>query len=86
MAQPNVHCHHVLPLTRAFADDLQKVRLWDAFTSRQALLLEPGDLGGAIEDIAAFLLQPLAAANAGNPFVRKWTAAGPWRTTRKRKS
>ena len=73
-------------LTREFADDQQKVRLWDAFTNREALLLEPGDLGGAIEDIAAFLLPPLTAANAGKPFVRQWKAAGPWLTTRKRKS
>lgn len=73
-------------LTGAFADDPQKVRLWDAFTKREALLLEPGDLGGAVEDIAALLLPPLVAANAGTPFVKTWKAGGPWRATRKRKS
>ncbi len=73
-------------LAGAFADDPQKIRLWDAFTKREALLLEPGDLGGAVEDIAALLLPPLVAANAGTPFAKTWKAGGPWRATRKHKS
>ena len=73
-------------LSSEFTRDPQKVSLWQAFTSREALLLEPGDLVGAIQDIAAFVLPPLDAARDGKAFSRRWPAGGPWRTTRKRKT
>lgn len=73
-------------LSTDFASDAQKVRQWDAFIGREALLLEPGDFGGAVEDIAAFVLPPLVAAHEGKTFKAKWKAGGPWRPTRSRKS
>lgn len=71
-------------LSPEFAHDPQKARLWEAFIDREALLLEPGDLTAAIEDIAAFVMPPLAAAQSGGAFAKRWKAGGPWRVIRKR--
>jgi predicted nucleotidyltransferase component of viral defense system len=71
-------------LSPEFAHDPQKARLWEAFIDREALLLEPGDLTAAIEDIAAFVMPPLAAAQSGAAFAKRWKAGGPWRVTRRR--
>ncbi|MDX2289780.1 MAG: nucleotidyl transferase AbiEii/AbiGii toxin family protein [Hyphomicrobiaceae bacterium] len=71
-------------LSPEFAHDPQKARLWEAFIDREALLLEPGDLTAAIEDIAAFVMPPLAAAQSGGAFAKHWKAGGPWRVIRRR--
>lgn len=71
-------------LSPEFAGDPQKARLWEAFINREALLLEPGDLTAAIEDIAAFVMPPLMAAETGDAFAKRWKAGGPWRVARKR--
>lgn len=72
-------------LTTEFASDPQKIRLWDAFKGREALLLEPGDLGGAVEDIAAFVRPPLVAAYAGKKFTGSRKAGGPWTSLQRRR-
>lgn len=73
-------------LSAAFAADPHKVSLWQAFINRESLLLEPGDLVAAVEDVAAFVLPPLTAAHDGKAFSRRWLAGGPWRVVRKRKT
>lgn len=72
-----------LGLTKDFADQ-QKVAMWQAFTAREALLLNPGDLVTAIDDIAAFVLPPLKAAHDGKDFARRWRQGGPWQRGRTR--
>jgi predicted nucleotidyltransferase component of viral defense system len=73
-------------LSAAFSSDVQKAQLWEAFIDREALLLEPGDLTAAVEDIAAFVLPPLAAAQSGAAFTKRWKAGGPWSAGRRRRS
>ena len=69
-------------LTDAFANDPQKIALWQAFIGREPLLLNPGDLVAATEDIAAFVLPLLHAAGKGAPFRKRWRPGGPWHAAR----
>ena len=71
-------------LSDAFANDLQKITLWQAFIGREPLLLNPGDLVAAIGDVTAFVLPPLAAAAAGTAFRKHWKSGGPWKDVRKK--
>ena len=73
-------------LTDAFASDLQKIAQWQAFIGREPLLLNPGDLVAAIDDIVTFVLPPLTAAAAGKEFRKHWAAGGPWKTRRTTRS
>ena len=66
-------------LTDAFANDPQKIALWQAFIGREPLLLNPGDLVAAIEDITAFVLLPLKAAATDKDFRKRWKPGGPWK-------
>jgi predicted nucleotidyltransferase component of viral defense system len=66
-------------LTKAFARDIEKVRLWTAFLQREQLLLNPGDLIAAIQEISNFVMPPTKAARSGEAFDRIWRARGPWR-------
>lgn len=70
-------------LTDAFTSDPRKIALWQAFIGREPLLLNPGDLVAAIEDIEAFVMPALQAAREGTRFSRRWKAGGPWRIKRK---
>ena len=65
-------------LTDTFANDPQKIALWQAFIGREPLLLNPGNLVAAIEDISSFVLPPLVAAQAGKEFRKRWKPGGPW--------
>jgi hypothetical protein len=40
--------------------------------------LEPLELAAAIERARAFLLEPLAALEAGEAFAKQWPPSGPW--------
>lgn len=71
-------------LSPMFVGDAQKIALWNAFIGREPLLLNPGDLVAAIEDITAFVMPPLAAARNAKTFKNKWSAAGPWKPVRKK--
>ena len=70
-------------LTDVFANDPQKITQWLAFVGREPLLLNPGDLVAAIEDIVTFVMPPLAAAQAGKEFRKHWTPGGPWKSGRR---
>ena len=69
-------------LSPVFVDDPQKVALWNAFIGREPLLLNPGDLVAAVEDIVAFVMPPLVAAEKGKPFAKRWKPGGPWKAVR----
>jgi len=72
-------------LSPEFVSDPQKAALWNAFIGREPLLLNPGDLVAAVEDIAAFVMPPLEAARYTKAFKKKWTAGGPWKSARKKR-
>jgi predicted nucleotidyltransferase component of viral defense system len=73
-------------LSEEFANDLHKIAQWQAFINREQLLLNPGDLVAAVEDITAFVLPPMKAARQSKTFARGWKAGGPWGVLRKRKA
>lgn len=65
------------PITPAFAADAGAVERWGAFMRRNRL--GSLDLGTAVEQARAFLLEPLAATREGESFVKRWSKGGPWR-------
>jgi hypothetical protein len=65
-------------LSKAFADDQQKVTQWTAFTSREPLLLLTGGLGTVITHLRDFLTLPMEAAHTGEAFLKNWEPSGPW--------
>ena len=72
-------------LTPEFANDPQKIAQWQAFINREPLLLNPGDLVAAIEDITAFVMPPLAAAASDVKFAKRWKPGGPWKAVRRKR-
>ena len=66
-------------LTDTFANNPHKIALWQAFIGREPLLLHPGDLVAAIEDITALVLPPLMAARAAKEFQKHWKPGGAWK-------
>lgn len=72
-------------LTPEFASDPQKIAQWQAFVGREPLLLNPGDLVAAIEDIASFVMPPLTAARTAAEFVKRWKPGGPWKAVRRKR-
>ncbi len=69
-------------LSPVFVEDPQKIALWNAFIGREPLLLNPGYLVAAVEDIAAFVMPPLVAAQKGKPLAKRWKPGGPWKAVR----
>jgi nucleotidyltransferase AbiEii toxin of type IV toxin-antitoxin system len=69
-------------LTKAFARDRQKITQWTAFVRRESLLLNPGDLVAAVQEISRFVMPPAKAGQAGKPFTHTWRPGGPWRAKR----
>lgn len=69
-------------LTAQFANDPRKIAQWQAFIGRESLLLNPGDLVAAIEDISGLVMPPLKAASTGSDFAKRWKPGGPWKTVR----
>jgi len=65
-----------VPLTPAFVADVAVNLRWQAFLRRSRL--EPLDLAAAVGRLGAFLLEPLAALNAGEAFIKQWPPGGPW--------
>lgn len=76
--------HGIPPgLTEMVTSDPQKIALWQSFIGREPLLIHPGDLVAAVEDIAAFVMPPLLAAAKGKAFRKRWQPSGPWKARRK---
>jgi predicted nucleotidyltransferase component of viral defense system len=51
---------------------------WTAFISRLSSVAAPARLATVIEDLAAFLLPPLAAVYENDLFDHQWPPGGPW--------
>jgi predicted nucleotidyltransferase component of viral defense system len=71
-------------LSEQFIVDPRKIALWSAFTRREALLHDVGDLGSVVGAVRGFVLPPLASAAKSRSFSRSWKSGGPWRVQRKR--
>ena len=67
-------------LTEAFARDVDKVRQWNAFLSRNGLDLTEADLPHVVGQIRLFLIPPISAALDRQEFAQVWPAGGPWAT------
>ncbi len=64
-------------LTDAFAKDDAKAKQWKAFCVRSGLVDRVGELPSVVAELAAFLLEPLAATKVES-FVGVWPPGGPW--------
>ncbi len=58
--------------------DRQKIDQWTAFTGREPLLLQTGDLASVTVEVRNFVMPPAKAARRGIPFLLNWNAGGPW--------
>lgn len=65
-------------LTDEFAADGTKRTQWAAFLRRNVLTDAPADLHSVVQDLRAFLLEPLHATGKGSPFSKSWKPGGPW--------
>jgi predicted nucleotidyltransferase component of viral defense system len=69
-----------LALTAEFAADAVKRKQWQAFLSKSKL-----DEGAGLAEVVVvlhdFLMPPVQALAAREPFERKWPAGGPWSAT-----
>jgi hypothetical protein len=67
-----------LALTPAFARVEGKQAQWSAFIRKSRASNAPSELSAVISSLARFAGPPLVAAASKEPFVRQWTAGGPW--------
>jgi Nucleotidyl transferase AbiEii toxin, Type IV TA system len=67
-----------LALTDEFSRDPQKARQWHAFLRKSGLDHDQTDLHAVAADLASFLILPLQAINAAQPFSLIWRKGGPW--------
>ncbi len=65
-------------LTDEFATDRTKQTQWAAFLGRNVLTDAPADLHRVVQDLRAFLPEPLHAAGKERPFSKLWKPGGPW--------
>lgn len=67
-----------LALTDEFSHDSQKARQWQAFIKKSGLDRDQGSLHTVVAVLASFLIAPLQALNAAQPFALTWPKGGPW--------
>jgi hypothetical protein len=67
-----------IALTDAFAADAAKQAQWRAFIRRTAIALAPEPLPDLLRSVAGFVVPPLQALGAREPFVHAWRPGGPW--------
>lgn len=67
-----------LALTPEFAETEGKRAQWQAFLARSRIAAPAQDLDAVVCMLAAFLQQPLDAAQEGRAFDLSWPAGGPW--------
>ncbi len=65
-------------LTDEFAADPIKQTQWTAFLRRSGLTDAPTDLASVIQDLRAFLAEPLRAAAHRGTLAKAWKPGGPW--------
>jgi predicted nucleotidyltransferase component of viral defense system len=66
-----------LALTAEFAEDAAKCKQWQAFLRKSKLDVDAG-LTEVVVALHDFLMPPVQALAAGEPFERKWPSGGPW--------
>jgi predicted nucleotidyltransferase component of viral defense system len=67
-----------LALTEEFSHDSQKAKQWQAFLKKSGLDHDHAELHTVAAQLATFLLPPLQAATAAQPFTLTWHHGGPW--------
>jgi predicted nucleotidyltransferase component of viral defense system len=67
-----------LALTDEFSRDPQKARQWHGFLKKSGLDHDQTDLHAVAADLGSFLILPLQAINAAQPFSLTWRKGGPW--------
>jgi hypothetical protein len=67
-----------LALTDEFSRDSQKAKQWQAFLRKSGLDHDQTDLHAVAADLASFLILPLQAIDAAQPFSLTWRKGGPW--------
>jgi hypothetical protein len=65
-------------LAPGFYEDAEKQRQWSAFLGRTGLAAHTPAFPIACELLRAFLLPPLRALHAGEPFTLRWAAGKAW--------
>jgi predicted nucleotidyltransferase component of viral defense system len=65
-------------LTPMFTENPVKLTQWRGFLARAGVAEEPPALADVAGVLAGFLLPPVAAATASEPFVGRWSPGGPW--------
>ena len=68
-----------IALTPSFADLPDKRAQWRAFLRKNAISGSQQEFETVIEELAGFLLPPLAAAAGETDFETSWLPGGPWR-------
>ena len=70
-----------MALTTSFAELPDKRAQWRAFLRKSAVSHSPGELEDVVQELAEFLLPPLAAAARQGTFKSSWPPGGPWRSS-----
>lgn len=65
-------------LTEEFAVDKMKLTQWTGFVRRAGAAIEMKDLASVVREARDFLVEPLAAAGAGELWGSRWEPPGPW--------
>ena len=52
---------------------------WRAFITKGRLVAAPPDLPEVVDAVRGFVMPPVAALLAGEPFRSGWPAGGPWK-------
>ena len=67
-----------IALTPEFGSDSAKSKQWQAFVRKGRLDVESVTLAEVCEFLHSFLMPPVSALAASEPFGRVWLPAGPW--------
>ncbi len=67
-----------LALTADFSEDAAKRKQWEAFVHKSKLDAAGGGLTEVVAVLRDFLMPPLRAMAAREPFARNWPPHGPW--------
>jgi predicted nucleotidyltransferase component of viral defense system len=69
-----------LALTKEFFDDPRKIGQWRAFVKKSKLDHNGAEFDRVMRDLSIFLLSPLKAVRADEPFTMHWPKSGPWQS------
>jgi hypothetical protein len=65
-------------LSDAFATNVDAVRRWKFFTSRNVLSEQPGSFAEVVATLRGFLMPAIQLAGGSNTDAILWPPGGPW--------